>query len=69
MAGRTNRPIRPTNDQAQAAIDICNALSNLYRPIIVFRYDDYNRVIYILVIKGKDETEILIHSSGFWRFI
>lgn len=58
---------RPTSKQAQAAINICHALSNLYRVIVVFRYDEYNEVIYILATQGQQETEIVIHPSGFWR--
>jgi hypothetical protein len=59
----------PTAKQAQAAVRVCQMLSNYYRPIVVFRYDTYNKVIFILAIKGAEETEIVIHPSGFWRFV
>lgn len=44
-------------------------LSSYHQPIIVFRYDTHNKVIYILAVKGRQEIEVVIHPSGFWRFI
>ncbi|MBA2748967.1 MAG: hypothetical protein H0U45_09565 [Tatlockia sp.] len=44
-------------------------LSSYYQPIVVFRYDTNNKVIYILAVSDRHEIEIVIHPSGFWRFI
>ncbi len=59
----------PATQQAQAAVRVCQMLSSYYRPITVFRYDTYYKVIFIMATIGTEETQIVIHPSGFWRFI
>ncbi len=44
-------------------------LSSYYQPIVVFRYDTHNEVIYVLAVKERQEIEVVIYLSGFWRFI
>lgn len=59
--------ILPTLKQKEAAIFVCQLLSNLYQPIHLFRYDARLKVIYILA--GRNEgIEILINENGNWEF-
>jgi len=66
---KRRKNIKPTTNQAQSAVRVCQLLSSYYQPIIVFRYDTYNKVIYILAVSDRHEIEIVIHPSGFWRFL
>ena len=50
-----------------AAIFVCQLLSNLYQPIHLFRYDRRLKTIYILA-GINEEIEILIDENGTWEF-
>lgn len=56
----------PTVAQAQMSVFVCQMLSNLYRDIVVFRYDARTLEIYILT---ADDIQIAISPAGQWRFI
>ena len=57
----------PTEKQKDAAIFVCQLLSNLYQPIHLFRYDRRLKTIYILA-GINEEIEILIDENGTWEF-
>jgi len=40
-------------------------LSNLYRDIVVFRYDSGTKEVYILT---QDDIQVVIPAAGRWRF-
>ena len=44
---------------------LCQSLSNLYRNIQVFRYDDVTGLVFIL---AAENVEILMQRDGTWRF-
>jgi hypothetical protein len=57
----------PTKIQMLKAIVACQWLSNFYRSIYLFRYDEKRQEIYI--IAGEQENiEITIFVSGDWRY-
>lgn len=56
----------PTVAQALESVFICQMLSNLYRDIVVFRYDFGTKEIYILT---ADDIQIAISPAGQWRFV
>lgn len=58
--------IDPTNEQAQACLRVCQMLSNYYRDIQVFRFDDQTRYVFIL---AGEELQILVPTNGRWSFI
>lgn len=58
----------PTKIQMLKAIVVCQWLSNFYRPIYLFRYDQKRQEIYI--IAGEQENiEITIFNDGSWRYV
>ena len=57
--------IYPTTEQAIACIVVCQWLSNCYRDIHLFRFND--QVGYIFILAG-DELEIVVSRDGLWRF-
>ncbi|MGK7956216.1 MAG: hypothetical protein AB4063_13355 [Crocosphaera sp.] len=57
----------PTEKQKDAAIFVCQLLSNLYQPIHLFRYDRRLKTIYIMA-GINEEIEILIDENGTWEF-
>lgn len=58
----------PTIAQAYASVRVCQMLSNLYRPINVFRYDSKLKTIYIQAGLA-DEYAIVINEEGDWEFV
>ncbi|WP_390370022.1 DUF6888 family protein [Crinalium epipsammum] len=61
-----DRNIQPTNAQAQACLRVCQMLSNSYRNIELFRFDDETGIVFILA--GED-IQIIIPPNGRWRFL
>jgi hypothetical protein len=57
----------PTEQQKDAAIFVCQLLSNLYQPISLFQYDNRLKKIYILA-GINDGLQILIKDDGNWDF-
>ncbi|MEH2459584.1 MAG: hypothetical protein V7K34_20195 [Nostoc sp.] len=41
-------------------------LSNLYKDIRLFPFDDKTRQVYIL---AGDEVQVIVFSSGIWDFV
>jgi hypothetical protein len=58
--------ISPTNDQAQACLRVCQALSTCYRNIELLRFDDQTGNVFIFV---NEELQIVAPRNGFWRFL
>jgi hypothetical protein len=58
--------INPTNEQAQACLQVCQWLSNCYKDIHLFRFDLQTGDVYIL---AGDELEIIVPPNGLWEFI
>lgn len=58
--------ILPTNEQGIACIRVSQILSNYYRNVELFRFDDDTGDIYIF---SSEEIQILIQRDGNWRFI
>ncbi|WP_442940725.1 DUF6888 family protein [Nostoc sp.] len=56
----------PTTEQALACVSVCQMLSNLYKDIRLFRFDDQTGQVYIL---AGDEVQIIILSNGIWDFV
>lgn len=60
----------PTIEQAFGSVRVCQMLSNLYRTIHLFRYDQNFRTIFILTKSlNNEELQIVILPNGLWRFI
>ncbi|NEP79059.1 MAG: hypothetical protein F6K39_13335 [Okeania sp. SIO3B3] len=60
-----DKPINPTNKQAQACLRVCQMLSNSYKDIHLFRFDEKLGNVFILV---DDNIQIMILPSGEWYF-
>jgi hypothetical protein len=62
---------RLTAQQAMASVQVCQMISNLFRAIYVFRFDETRSSIYIQfgTPDKTDELEIEIYFDGEWRFI
>lgn len=60
------KPINPTNKQAQASLRVCQMLSNGYKDIHLFRFDEKIGNIFIL---AGDDIQIVIPSNGEWYFL
>ncbi|MCT7971436.1 DUF6888 family protein [Laspinema olomoucense] len=58
--------INPTNEQAQACLRVCQMLSDGFRDIHLFRYNPRKGYVYIL---AGHNLEVMVMSSGEWRFI
>jgi hypothetical protein len=58
--------ILPTTEQALACVRVCQMLSNLYKDIRLFRFDDRTGQVYIL---AGDELQIIVLSNGIWDFV
>ena len=60
----------PTVDQAMACVRVYQMLSNYYRAVYFFRYDQVSRIVYIQAGTDalNDEIEITIPTSGIWEF-
>ncbi|WP_442936755.1 DUF6888 family protein [Nostoc sp.] len=56
----------PTTEQALACIRVCQMLSNLYKDIRLFRFDDKTGQVYIL---AGDELQVIVLSNGIWDFV
>ncbi|MBC6476873.1 MAG: hypothetical protein GDA56_02815 [Hormoscilla sp. GM7CHS1pb] len=60
------KTIRPTNDQGQSCLRVCQMLSNCYRDIKLFRFSEITGDVYIL---AGDELQIVVPPNVIWRFI
>jgi hypothetical protein len=58
--------IYPTAEQALTCLRVCQMLSNLYRDIQVFRFDDKTGDVLIL---ASDELQIIVRRDEPWRFV
>ena len=58
--------INPTDDQAQACLRICQMLSNVYRDIQLFRFDDQTGIVFIF---AGEELQTVVSPNGLWRFL
>ncbi|WP_442944852.1 DUF6888 family protein [Nostoc sp.] len=58
--------IYPTYAQAIACLRVCQMLSNTYRSIELFRFDDQTGVVFIFV---NEELQIIVPANGNWRFL
>jgi hypothetical protein len=58
--------IYPTAEQALACLRVCQMLSNCYRDIQLFRFDDQTGEVYIF---AGDELQIIVSRNGLWRFL
>ena len=56
----------PTTEQGIMTIIVCQMLSNLFLDIVLFRYDNLTKEVYILASK---DIQIKIPSNGRWEFI
>lgn len=61
----------PTAAQAFKCLEICQTVSNTYRAVYVFRYDDFRGVIYIQAgtEEQTDELEFEVFRNGEWSFV
>jgi hypothetical protein len=53
-------------EQAIKSVELCQSLSDLHQNIVLFRFDDLKREIYIL---ADSDIEIVIYFSGNWEFL
>jgi hypothetical protein len=58
----------PPKQQADTALFLCQLLSNLYRPIQIFRYDIKLKTLYIQA-GASDEIAVIIEEDGNWTFV
>ena len=58
--------IYPTNEQAIACLRVCQMLSNYYRNIELFRFDDQSGIVFIF---AGEELQIIVPPNGLWRFL
>jgi hypothetical protein len=58
--------INPTNQQAQASLRVCQMLSNSYKDIHLFRFDDQVGDVFIL---AGDDIQIVVPPTGYWYFL
>ncbi|MEH2059914.1 MAG: hypothetical protein V7K97_27920 [Nostoc sp.] len=49
-----------------ACLRVCQMLSNTYRSIELFRFDDQTGVVFIFV---NEELQIIVPANGNWRFL
>ncbi|HEY9893170.1 MAG TPA: hypothetical protein V6D37_15455 [Candidatus Sericytochromatia bacterium] len=56
----------PSNEQALACLCVCQMLSNYYRNIELFRFDDQTGIVFIF---ANEELQIIVPPNGLWRFI
>jgi hypothetical protein len=58
----------PPKKQSDTALFLCQLLSNLYRPIQIFRYDRKLKTLYIQA-GMSDEIAVIIDEDGNWSFV
>ncbi|MGB5592885.1 MAG: hypothetical protein WBM62_02465 [Crocosphaera sp.] len=58
--------INPTNPQAQTCLRVCQILSNTYRNIQLFRYEQKTRIVFIF---AGEELQIIVLPDGEWRYL
>ncbi|WP_442940126.1 DUF6888 family protein [Nostoc sp.] len=58
--------IYPNAQQAITCLIVCQMLSNYYRDIRLFRFDDKTGDVYIL---AGDNLQIIVPSHEPWRFV
>jgi hypothetical protein len=56
----------PTNNQAQACLRVCQMLSNYFRDIQIFRFDDQTNIVFIF---AGEELQIIVNPQGQWRLL
>ncbi|RUS97491.1 hypothetical protein DSM106972_084390 [Dulcicalothrix desertica PCC 7102] len=54
------------NEQAHACMRVCQMLSNSYRNIEIYRFDEYMGVVFIF---ASEELQIIVPPNGQWRFL
>ncbi len=57
----------PTESQMFKCLVLCQMLSNLSRPIQLFRYEDKRKKIFILAGE-QGNIEITIFEEGNWKY-
>lgn len=45
---------------------VCQMLSNSYRNIEIYRFDEYTGVVFIF---ASEELQIIVPPNGQWRFL
>ena len=55
----------PTPEQMLTCIRLCQALSNFYTDIHLFRYDQRRQEIYVI---AGETINIIIKANGDWEF-
>jgi hypothetical protein len=55
-----------SNTSPIACLRVCQMLSNTYRSIELFRFDDQTGVVFIFV---NEELQIIVPANGNWRFL
>jgi hypothetical protein len=58
--------MRVTVAQAMKSVEICQNLSNAYRPVYVFRFEPLTGYIFIL---AGENLQVVIAQDGNWEFI
>ncbi|WP_442939891.1 DUF6888 family protein [Nostoc sp.] len=53
-------------EQALVCVRVCQMLSNLYKDIRLFRFDDKTGQVYIL---AGDELQVIVLNNGIWDFV
>ncbi|PSB18020.1 hypothetical protein C7B65_16870 [Phormidesmis priestleyi ULC007] len=56
----------PTTEQNFTSVYVCQMLSNFYRSVELFRFNDRTGEIYIF---AGEELQVVISRDGKWRFI
>ncbi|AFZ24293.1 hypothetical protein Cylst_2050 [Cylindrospermum stagnale PCC 7417] len=57
--------MNPTVAQAITCLRVCQMLSNSYRNIELFRFDEQTKVVFIF---AGEELQIDVLPDGAWRF-
>jgi hypothetical protein len=55
----------PTPEQMLSCIRMCQTLSNFYRDIHLFRYDEGREEIYVI---AGETIGFIVYSDGEWEF-
>ncbi|WP_225938700.1 DUF6888 family protein [Kovacikia minuta] len=56
----------PTSEQAIACLQFCQMLSNYYRDITLFRFNDLTGAVFIM---AGENLQILVPQNGKWVFV
>ncbi len=63
--------VYPTAPQAFKCVELCQMLSNSYRAIYFFRFDEVRNVVYIQagVESRQDAIQVVVFPDSNWEFI